>query len=201
MGAFAPSVLVTDALRRSDRARGRAAGAVGDGRGRHAVPRLPLLRADADRRRPEGDRVQLPLRRSRGAGRAAAARPSRLSALLLAASTGRPLPAAADVLGRGRRRRRAGVGGLSGRLDARPRHHWPRSRGRGVPGRPRALRGGRRARRRPGHRRRPRAHRGRPWRRPIARPSTPPTTRPASSRSTACSIAPTSGAGPSAVRP
>ena len=35
---------------------------------------LPLRRADADRRRPAGARVQLPLRRSRGAGAPAAAR-------------------------------------------------------------------------------------------------------------------------------
>ena len=33
---------------------------------------LPVLRADADQGRPQGDRVQLPLRRSRGAGGAAA---------------------------------------------------------------------------------------------------------------------------------
>ena len=67
--------LVTAALARADRARGRAR------RCWRAWPPtgtpfrgFPLLRADADRRRPEGDRVQLPLRRSRGPGRAAAAR-------------------------------------------------------------------------------------------------------------------------------
>ena len=42
--------------------------------GRHALRRRALRRADADRRRPAAARVQLPLRRSRGPGRAAAAR-------------------------------------------------------------------------------------------------------------------------------
>ena len=37
------------------------------------VSRIPLRRPDADLRRPQGDRVQRPVRRSRGAGRAAAA--------------------------------------------------------------------------------------------------------------------------------
>ncbi len=42
-------------------------------RPRHALPRRPLRRADDDRRRPEGARVQLPLRRPGDPGGAAAA--------------------------------------------------------------------------------------------------------------------------------
>ena len=45
----------------------------GAGRARHAVHRLPLRRADAHRRRAEGARVQLPLRRPRDAGHPPAA--------------------------------------------------------------------------------------------------------------------------------
>ena len=72
----------------ADRARDRPADADGDGRGGHAVPRVPLLRADAHRCRPEGDRVQLPLRRSRSAGRAARCWTSRCRRCC-----GRPAPA------------------------------------------------------------------------------------------------------------
>ena len=60
----------------------------GHGRRGHAVCRLPLLRADAHRRRAEGDRVQLPLRRSRGPGGPAAARRA-----AGAAAAARPAPA------------------------------------------------------------------------------------------------------------
>ena len=51
----------------------------GDGRARHPLPRRPLRRADDRRRRPQGDRVQRPLRRPRDPGGAAAAalRPAR----------------------------------------------------------------------------------------------------------------------------
>ena len=58
----------------ADRTRDRAADAVGDEGGGHAVSRLSLLRLDAHGRRPQGHRVQLPLRRPRGTGRVAAAR-------------------------------------------------------------------------------------------------------------------------------
>ena len=55
------------------------AGRRGDGAARDALPRRPLRRADDDRRRAQGARVQHPLRRPRDAGGAAAAalRPDR----------------------------------------------------------------------------------------------------------------------------
>ena len=58
---------------------------------RHAVRRRALRRADAHGRRPTADRVQLPLRRPRDAGRAAAARrrPGRARARRAPAATSR----------------------------------------------------------------------------------------------------------------
>ena len=82
MGAFSPSVLVSEAVAARIERADRRAGARGDGGRRHAVPWLSLLRADAHGRWPQGDRVQLPLRRSRGPGRAAAARRTALDAAL-----------------------------------------------------------------------------------------------------------------------
>ena len=63
----------TPATRRRDRRRGPPPDRRADARARDAVPRRPLRRPDADRRRAEGARVQLPLRRPRDPGRAAAA--------------------------------------------------------------------------------------------------------------------------------
>ena len=74
MGAFAPSPLVDAALASARHARDRRAGDRRDGRRRASVPRVSLRRPDADRGRPEGDRVQRAPRRSRSAGRAAADR-------------------------------------------------------------------------------------------------------------------------------
>ena len=88
MGAFAPSPLVDDALR------GRITDEIvrpcstGMARG-HAVPRVPLLRADADRGRSEGHRVQRPLRRPEGAGGAADDREPLAPLLLGPAAEGR----------------------------------------------------------------------------------------------------------------
>ena len=113
MGAFAPSPLVDDGDAGADHARDRRPGPRRHARRRARVSRLPLRRADADLRRPEGHRVQRPLRRSRSAGRH---------------PDDRGRPRAAPGRGRGRRarpepprvrpkparRRRARVGGLSG---------------------------------------------------------------------------------------
>ena len=72
MGAYAPAPTGYDA---DDAHRDvHPAGHRSPRRRRHAVRRRAVRRADADRRRPAADRVQLPLRRPRGAGGAAAAR-------------------------------------------------------------------------------------------------------------------------------
>ena len=87
MGAFSPSPLMNDALQGADRANDRAARVEGDGCRGKSVPRISLLRLDADARRPEGDRVQRALWRPRGAGRFAACCDS-LSDLLRSESDG-----------------------------------------------------------------------------------------------------------------
>ena len=99
---------------------------------RHPLPRRPLRRADDQRRRPQGDRVQRPLRRPRDAGGAAAA----------ALRPRRPLPrrARAGRPRRDERRLRRRLGGdrgarlgrvpgelLEGRRDPRARPRRPRS--------------------------------------------------------------------------
>ena len=70
MGAYSPvpGAPDPDAVVRGDPPAGRRPAA----RARHAVPRRPLRRADAHRRRPAGHRVQRALRRSRDASRPAA---------------------------------------------------------------------------------------------------------------------------------
>ena len=73
MGAFSPSPLLTPRPRGAGDARDRRSRDRRDEGRRRPVPRLPLRRPDADRRRSEGHRVQRPPRRSRGAGAAAAA--------------------------------------------------------------------------------------------------------------------------------
>ena len=74
MGAFAPSPLITAEIEppRLDEIVRPVLG--GHGARRPSLSRVSLRRPDADRRRPEGDRVQRALRRSRGAGRPADAR-------------------------------------------------------------------------------------------------------------------------------
>ena len=74
MGAFAPSPLDRRRARSARDARDRRAGDRRHGGGGPSVPRLPVRRPDADRRRPEGHRVQRAARRSRGAGDPAADR-------------------------------------------------------------------------------------------------------------------------------
>ena len=68
MGAFSPSPLMNDELRITDRTSHRPAGVARHGRRRESVSRLSLLRIDADAGRPEGDRIQRAVRRSRSAG-------------------------------------------------------------------------------------------------------------------------------------
>ena len=87
MGAYAPAPIAV--RRRRAAARRSSSRSRPLRRRRHAVRRRALRRADADRRRAEADRVQLPLRRPRGAGRAAAARvrPRRAGAGVLHAAT------------------------------------------------------------------------------------------------------------------
>ena len=63
---------IHDPAARGDRRDRPPAGARRAARPRHAVPRRPLRRAHADRRRAARARVQRPLRRPRDAGRAAA---------------------------------------------------------------------------------------------------------------------------------
>ena len=85
---------------------------------RHAVPRRPLRRADADRRRPAGARVQRPLRRPRDAGGAAAAALATCSSC----SSARPRP------GRpGGRRRSSGTPRLGGDASCSPARGYPAS--------------------------------------------------------------------------
>ena len=66
--ARSPARRIADALVARDPPAGRRPAA----RARHAVPRRPLRRADAHRRRPAGHRVQRALRRPRDPGRPAA---------------------------------------------------------------------------------------------------------------------------------
>ena len=72
MGAYAPAPVPL--RRRRPGGDVRATGARPLCGSRHAVRRVPLRRAHAHRRRPASRRVQRPLRRSRGAGHAAAPR-------------------------------------------------------------------------------------------------------------------------------
>ena len=83
------------------------AGARGARRARHAVRRRALRRADADRRRAAGARVQLPLRRPRDAGDPAAARrrPARARSRAAARATSRGVELAVVRRRRGDRRR------------------------------------------------------------------------------------------------
>ena len=104
-------------------------------RARHAVPRRPLRRADAHRRRPAGARVQRALRRPRDAGGAAAAalRPRRRCSR--APATRRPARAWRSTgrrrLGGHARPRQRGLPGvgLEGRRDLRPGRRPGRRRG------------------------------------------------------------------------
>ncbi len=104
MGAYAPAPVPYDA-RRADRRRSSSRCVDHLRRRRHAVRRRAVRRADAHRRRPAAARVQLPLRRPRGAGRAAAARL-------------RPRRAGAGLLPRRARRR------VAGRCATAPRAPW-----------------------------------------------------------------------------
>ncbi len=72
MGAYSPVEEVDAALVEDDPRQGAPARGRGAREPRHAVPRRPLRRPDAHRRRLQGARVQRPLRRSRDAGRAPA---------------------------------------------------------------------------------------------------------------------------------
>ena len=68
MGAFSPSPLMNEALQAQIENDDRAAGVERNGGGGKSVPRISLLRLDADARRPEGDRIQrrgLAIRRRR----------------------------------------------------------------------------------------------------------------------------------------
>ena len=100
---------------------------------RHPVPRLPLRRPDAHRRRPGPARVQRPARRSRGPGDPAAAR--RRARAVAAGRRARPAPG-----------RRAGARSPSSRTR-RSGSSWRRRATR----RPAPRRPDRRARRRPRH--------------------------------------------------
>ena len=77
-------------------------------RRRARVPRIPLRRADADLRRPEGDRVQRAVRRSRSAGRDPDDR-RRARAAPRGSRRRRARSAAPPLQRRQTRRRRAGV--------------------------------------------------------------------------------------------
>ena len=70
MGAFAP-VLLAAGTARGDRRAGRAAGPGRTATPRHPVPRRALRRDHADGHRAAGARIQLPVRGSGNAGRAA----------------------------------------------------------------------------------------------------------------------------------
>ena len=69
MGAFAPSPLVDEAMQARIMREIVEPVIARHARGRPRVPRLPLRWPDAHLRRPEGDRVQRAVRRSRSAGR------------------------------------------------------------------------------------------------------------------------------------
>ena len=131
---------------------------------RHPVSRRPLRRADADRRRPTGARVQHALRRPRDPGRAAAParRPAR--AAPLHATRGRATGSTRRSMGRAcRGHRRAGQPRLPRVVVVGRRHHRRRAMPAGHRGHARRHRAPRR--RGAGHRRRARAQRHRARRR------------------------------------
>ena len=158
---------------------------------RHAVPRRPLRRPDAHRRRRAGARVQRALRRPRDAGGAAAAALGPLELLRARGEPGRP------------RRRRAGVGRrLGGDARARqrrlpgdaPRRATSSAASTTVAARRRGHARGHRAarRRRDRDRRRARPERHRARRRRPRPPATPPMLPRTGSTSKAASCAATS---------
>ena len=175
MGAFSPSPLIDDALQATVMREIVEPVLRGLRRRRARVPRLPLRRPDADLRRPEGDRVQRAVRRSRGAGGDSAR------------STVRWLPLPGGRRGRPARRPAASPSAVTGwSASCSPRAGYPGPVRAGVP--IAGLDGGRRARgvtvfhsgtararRRDRHRRRPRADRRRPRRRPSRPRSRAPT--------------------------
>ena len=132
MGSYSPVPGFDAGRGRGDRRPRPPAGGGGDGGARRPLPRRPLRRPDDRRRRPQGARVQRPLRRPRDAGGAAAA----------ALRPRRPVPRRARA-GRARRAARRvhrRVGGdrgprlgrlprelLEGRRDPRPRGGGRRS--------------------------------------------------------------------------
>ena len=159
------------------------------GPARIALRRAALRGAHAHGRRPARARVQLPLRRSRDAGRAAAHR-GRPAGAVRARRAGRPRRRRAGRGRTGRRHRRARLA----RLPRRARHRRADRGDRGRRGRRRARlpRGHRASRRRARERRRPRARRHRTSAQRSPRRATAPTRAPAASGSPTPTTAATS---------